>query len=186
MTDIREYTDYIEIKIKKKDGLNLETVYDSKFFYSFGIEMFQDPSGIITTDSNFYHFKIKKSSDISFQNFESYLANSMKRPPSVSTFSNSGLDYNSLFNIVNDLTTSLRLFKAKGFRLFEKNKKNVYVINGRFLFISDNLQDTRFHQDDEEENILKLFCEICGKVYVRDEPLFMEIKGTALHKLLHF
>ena len=157
------------ITIQFKDA-SWKNLYNASFFNVFGIEHANE--------------QIKtKEGEIPLQKFTDYLATASKRQNTVATFYASGLDYISLNNIVNDLTSCLNYFKSKGYRLIEKKREDIYVINGRFLFLSEALLDARFHQE-EEQHILNLISEICGKKYTRDEPLFLEIKGTMLHKSL--
>lgn len=151
------------------DFVDMTHIYNSSFFYLFGMEMMEDGKSVKTTGE--------------VHRLDQYLEATAKKNKAITMFSNTGVDYILLNNIVNDLLTCLNYFKSKGFRLIEKKKEMIYVIDGRFLFLTETLVDGTFHQESEE-NILKLICELCGKVYTAGEPVFAEIKGTMLHKIL--
>jgi hypothetical protein len=150
-------------------------VYNPNFFNTFGLKSDFTPEkdGVLIEAT---------SETVPLQTFSTYLANLAKQPKKISTFSNSGLGYIELMNIVNDLVSCVNFFRSKGLRLLEKKRDFIYVIHGRFVFITDELKVAS--QEGDEQNILDLICEICDKKYTRDEPLFMEIKGTMLHKIL--
>ena len=154
---------------------NNYNIYNPNFFNTFGLKSEFTPAkdGVLIEEN---------SGTVPLQNFPTYLANLAKQPNKISTFSNSGLGYIELMNIVNDLVSCVNFFRSKGFKLLEKKREFIYVIHGRFVFITDELKAVK--QEGDEQNILNLICEICGKKYTRDEPLFMEIKGTMLHKIL--
>ena len=70
-------------------------------------------------------------------------------------------------------------------QLVEKKKEMIYIINGRFLFLTEDLAMFDEEKITEEENILKLLSDICGIDYSRGEDHFKSlIYGTLLYSKL--
>ena len=144
--------------------------------------LFQSSS---SQNNEYIEFVLKKNgTNPSSQRFDRFLQEKMGISTRADTFLNSGIDCVTLENITNDLCGCLDIFRNSGYRISKKMREMIYVINGRFLFLTEDIEDPRFHENEEEENILKLLTEICGKDYVRGEERFMEIRGTMLYKRL--
>jgi hypothetical protein len=57
-------------------------------------------------------------------------------------------------------------------KLVEKKKEQIYVINGRFIIITEDIVVFDEKNIPNEESALKLLSEICGINYVRGEDHF--------------
>lgn len=133
-------------------------------------------------------FAIEKSDkESSIQTFTSYLENIKKQSflNPLTTFPGSGIDYIILENITTDLCSCLEYIKINGMQLIEKKKEMVYVINGRFIVLSEDLRIFDDKMLAEEESVLSLLSEICGITYSRGEDHFKGfIYGTLLYNTL--
>lgn len=148
-------------------------------------------SELLSENMNFnapIEFVIAKSEkESNFQNLTSYLENLKTRSDlnPLTTFSGTGVDYIILENITNDLCSCLDYIKTYGMQLVEKKKEMIYIINGRFLFLTEDLAMFDEEKITEEENILKLLSDICGISYSRGEDHFKSlIYGTLLYSKL--
>jgi len=100
----------------------------------------------------------------------------------LTTFVGTAIDYLILENLTNDLSSCVEYVKAYGMQLLKKNKDMVYVINGRFLFLTEEIIIFDEKLETEEESLLKLLSEVCSIDYVRGEDHFKNIiYGTHLY-----
>jgi len=133
-------------------------------------------------------FIIEKSSHESgFKTLSNYLE-TIKASPilnPLTVFFQTGIDYIILDNLTNDICSCLDYIKRYGFQLIEKKKEDVYLINGRFLIITEDLILFDEKKITEEESVLRLLSEISGINYVRGEDHFKTlINGTHLYAKL--
>jgi len=105
----------------------------------------------------------------------------------LSTFPGSNVDYILLENLTNDLHSCCKYIKAEGMQLMKKMKEDVYIVNGRFLFLTEEIVAFDEKNITDEENLLKLLSEVAGINYVKGEDHFKGfIYGTFLYnKLKH-
>lgn len=214
MVEVTEDDKNIYVKIKKRNDVDLERIYNKNYFFSLGLIIVDDDTEsakketlakkrVDTSSAIDYSlveavkeldlngsvdFVIAKSGNESrIQTFTSYLENLKKRPDlnSLATFPGSGIDYIILENITTDLCSCLDYIKINGMQLLEKKKEMVYVINGRFIILSEDLRIFDDKMVAEEESVLKLLSEICGITYSRGEDHFKGfIYGTHLYNAL--
>jgi hypothetical protein len=140
------------------------------------------------TEGSYLKFIIeKKLKESSLMSFTSYLDELKKNPLQnpLTVFFESGVDYIVLENITNDLYSCLEFIKSHGTQLIEKKKNQIYVINGRFVILTEEIVLFDEKNVPNEESILKLLSEICGINYVRGEDHFKSfIYGTFLYNKL--
>ena len=213
MVEVTEDDKNIYVKIKKRNDVDLERVYNKNYFFSLGLIIVDDKvesekkdgtkkvadnSSVIEDGlteavkeldfNGSIDFVIAKSDkDSKIQTFISYLENLKKRPElnPLTTFPGSGIDYIILENVTTDLCSCLDYIKNNGMQLIEKKKEMVYVINGRFIIFSEDLRIFDDKMLAEEESVLKLLSEICGITYSRGEDHFKGlIHGTHLYNVL--
>lgn len=197
MVEVTEDDKRIYIKMLNSGTTNLETVYNNDYFFSLGIELVDEKSKNDNKKSdvleNFtegakMNFIIEKTlKESSLMSFTSYLDELKKNPlqNSLTVFFESGVDYIVLESITNDLYSCLEFIKTHGAQLVEKKKEYVYVINGRFVILTEEIVLFDEKNIPNEESILKLLSEICGINYVRGEDHFKPfIYGTFLYNKL--
>jgi hypothetical protein len=197
MVEITEDDTRIYIKMLNRGNTNLETVYNNNYFFSLGIEVVDEKTKNDNENAdvleNFTEgakiiFIIEKTlKESSLISFASYLDELKKNPLQnpLTVFFESGIDYVVLENITNDVCSCLDYIKLNGMQLIEKKKEQIYVINGRFIVLTEDV--TLFDEKNipNEESILKLLSEICGINYVRGEDHFKSfIYGTFLYNKL--
>jgi hypothetical protein len=151
------------------------------------VEPFIDESTILTLQDKL-EFVIEKSGPESgFKTLNSYLEalKTSKDLNPLTTFTSSGLDYLILENLTNDLCSCIDYIKNYGMQLLKKKKDDVYLINGRFLFLTEEIEVFNEKMETEEESLLKLISELCSINYVRGEDQFKNyIYGTFLYRKL--
>jgi len=198
MVEIKEDDKRIYITMLNRETTNLENIYNKNYLFSLGLDMIDEDEeksnnksedGILDnfTEGSTIKFVIKKTAkERSFLTFTSYL-DDIKKSPNLNplTVFESGIDYISLENITNDLCSCLEFIKLHGMQLIEKKKEQIYVINGRFIILTEDLVLFDEKNAANEENILKILTEICGIEYARDEDHFKPfIYGTFLYNTL--
>jgi len=141
----------------------------------------------IKSNDDFLIFNIKKSEDSNFylKTFDEYL-NEIKSLPQLNplaVFPGTGIDVVKLDNIVTDIMSCLDYINTYGFCLLQKTHADIFVINDRFVILTDNL--TKIDETQEEQNALEFFTLLCGMKYERGEFLFPRfIKDTIVCKKL--
>jgi hypothetical protein len=180
-------------KTKKKGGTKPDSIVDvldkSKNATGYSESVISKTiEGAYDIVSERIEFVIEKTGkESSVQTFVSYLENLKKRSElnPLTTFFNSGVDYIVLENVTNDLCSCLDYIKIRGMQLMEKKKEMIYVINGRFIILSEEVKAFDEKMVTEEVNILKLLSEICDITYSRGEDHFKSfIYGTLLYNKL--
>lgn len=195
MVEVTEDDKHIYIKILKRVDIDLERIYNKNYFFSLGIEIVDDKdkmekkdgtnTGSTTETIEFVILKSGKES--SFKMFGSYLEYIKKQPNlnPLTTFFGSGIDYIVLENITNDLCGCSDFMKIYGMQLIEKKMEMIFVINDRFVILTENITTFDEKKVGEEESILKLLSAICGITYSRGEDHFKPfIYGTHLYDKL--
>ena len=200
MVEVTEDDKRIYIKILNNGLTNLETVYNNNYFLSLGLDVVVDEYSKLDkntekndvlnkfTEESYLKFIIEKTlKESSLMSFTSYLDELKKNPLQnpLTVFFESGIDYIVLENITNDLYSCLEFIKNKGTQLIDKKKEDIYVINGRFVILTENIVLFDEKNVPNEESVLKLLSEICGINYVRGEDHFKPfIYGTFLYNKL--
>lgn len=199
MIEVTEDDKNIYVKILNREDANLEKVYNKNYFFTLGLivvdeELKNDKNKTEKTDvlENFTEgakiiFIIEKTlKTSSLISFISYLDEIKKNPNSnpLTTFT-SGIDYNILENITNDICSCLDYIKLNGMQLLEKKKEEIYVINGRFIILTEGIALFDEKNVSNDESVLKIFSEICEINYSRGEDHFKPfIYGTFLYNKL--
>lgn len=199
MVEVREDDNRIYIKMLNRGDTNLEKVYNKNYFFSLGLHVVDEESkddkntnknsDVLETftEGSYIHFIIEKTTkNATTIPFVSYL-DEIKKTPNLNplTVFESGIDYNILESITNDVCSCLEYIKLKGMQLIEKKKEQIYVINGRFIILTEDVVLFDEKNIPNEESILKILSEICGINYSRGEDHFkLFIYGTFLYNKL--
>ena len=191
MVEVREDDTQIYIKILNRGDANLEKVYNKNYFFSLGLHVVDEESkddilDTFTEGSNISFIIEKNTKDARTMPFISYL-DEIKKTPNLNplTVFESGIDYNILESITNDVCSCLEYIKLNGMQLIEKKKEQIYVVNGRFIILTEDIVLFDEKNVPNEESILKILSEICGINYARGEDHFKPfIYGTFLYNKL--
>jgi hypothetical protein len=191
MVEVREDDTQIYIKILNRGDANLEKVYNKNYFFSLGLHVVDEESkddilDTFTEGSNISFIIEKNTKDARTMPFISYL-DEIKKTPNANplTIFASGIDYNILESITNDVCSCMEYIKLNGMQLLEKKKEQIYIINGRFIILTEEVILFDDKNVSNEESILKILSEICGINYSRGEDHFKPfIYGTFLYNKL--
>jgi hypothetical protein len=199
MVEVREDDNRIYVKMLNRGDANLEKVYNKNYFFSLGLHVVDEESkddkdpnknydvlDAFTEGSNISFTIEKNKKDNKTMPFMSYL-DEITKTPNANPLTNftSGIDYNILESITNDLCSCVEYIKLNGMQLVEKKKEQIYVINGRFIILTEEVILFDDKNVPNEESILKILSEICGINYARGEDHFKPfIYGTFLYNKL--